>query len=128
MSEYEEQKAVFQWAETMEWKYPDLKWLHGSLNGVKLTIGQAKKAKLTGLKRGLPDINLACKNKSYFGLYIELKKPPYKNKHGKMVKPYPTPEQKAWLKHLKDQGNYTCVCWGAEEAVKIITKYLEDEL
>jgi len=128
-SEYDAQKAIFEWAERMIPKYPDLKWLNGSLNGVRLNIGQAVKAKKAGMKRGFPDINLPVTsiavNSNYgragiwCGLYIELKK----EKGGSV-----TPEQKKWLRHLSDQGYFACVCKGKEAAIQLIIQYLEGEL
>jgi hypothetical protein len=56
-SEYDEQVAVFEWALLNENRFPELKLMTGSLNGVRLTIGQAVKAKKTGLKPGFPDIS-----------------------------------------------------------------------
>lgn len=58
----------------MEYKYPELWLLNGSLNGVRLSIGQAVKAKRCGEKRGFPDIFLPVARKGFHGLAIELKK------------------------------------------------------
>ena len=44
-SEHDQQCSIFRWADLMLWKFPELKWLRGSMNGVRLTIGQAVKAK-----------------------------------------------------------------------------------
>jgi hypothetical protein len=115
-SEYEEQKAVFAWADIMSSKWPELKYLNGSLNGVRLTIGQAKKAKYGGLKRGVPDIFLPATRKNWAGLFIELKR-----KEGGRT----SPEQKDWLIFLSNQGYYAAVANGSEAAIRIITGYLE---
>ena len=117
-SEYQEQKAIFEWSEKMLWKWPELKYLNGSLNGVKLTIGQAKKAKYGGLKRGVPDISLPLARKNWNGLFIELKR-----KQGGRT----SPEQKDWLMFLSNQGYYAAVANGSEVAIRIITEYLELE-
>ena len=128
-SEYDAQKAVFEWAEKMESKYPELWLLNGSLNGVRLTMGQAVKAKKAGMKKGFPDIffplSMIALNADggragiWCGLFIELKK----EKGGRA-----TPEQKEWLNELKNQGYYTCICKGKEAAIRVITQYLEGEL
>jgi hypothetical protein len=124
-TEYEIQRDIFSWAAQMEHKYPELKWLNGSLNGVRLSIGYAVKMKRIGMKRGFPDINLPVNRRgfnrtlnTYFGLYIELK-----TEKGTVSK-----EQKEWIKHLQSQGYFACVCKGKEAAIRIITHYLEGEL
>ena len=57
-TEYEEQAAIFRLAQLYIHKYPSLRWLNGSLNGVRLTIGNAMKCKRIGMKKGFPDLNL----------------------------------------------------------------------
>lgn len=113
--EHQEQVALFRMAEQAVSKYPELDLLNGSLNGVRLTIGQATKAKKAGMKKGYPDIFLPVQRKGYAGLYIELKV-----KGG-----YVRPEQKAWLKRLKEEGYYCTVCYTALEAWDEIVQYLE---
>ncbi len=113
--EHQEQVALFRMAEQASVKYPELDLLNGSLNGVRLTIGQATKAKKAGMKRGYPDIFLPVQRKGYAGLYIEMKV-----KGG-----YLRSEQKAWLKRLKDEGYYCTVCYSALEAWDEIMAYLD---
>lgn len=72
-TEHQEQAALFEWAELQAKAIPELWLLNGSLNGVRLTIGQAVKAKKAGMKKGFPDINLPVKRGEYGALYIELK-------------------------------------------------------
>jgi ribosomal protein L25 (general stress protein Ctc) len=36
-----------------------------------------------------------------------------------------TESQKKWLEALKEQGYFTAVCYGAEEAERIIARYLQ---
>lgn len=118
--EYQIQKDIFDW--TVEPQqlnlYPELKWLNGSLNGVRLTIGAALKAKRGGMKKGFPDLSLPVKTKLYNGLFIELKR-----KGGKA-----SPEQLEWLEHLKSQGYKAVVCVGFAAAIKTITDYLNGEV
>lgn len=47
-SEHDEQTAVFQWAMIKSNRYPELELLQGSLNGVRLPVGLAVKAKKAG--------------------------------------------------------------------------------
>jgi len=113
--EDEEQAAIFVWSRLSEGKYPALKHLNSSLNGVRLRIGQAMKAKRLGLSKGYPDVNLPVVNKLYSGLYIELKRV----KGGSVSK-----EQKDWIEFLNSQGYKALVCRGSAEAIKEIKDYL----
>ena len=112
--EFLEQAAIFRWAEIEQRNLPELEYLNGSLNGVRLTIGQAVKAKRGGMKKGFPDISLPVPRGGYHGLFIELKVD--KNK--------PSSEQEAWLERLVDQGYYAAVVWGADAAITLIEFYL----
>jgi len=120
-SEYQEQCAIFDFAQIMitTGQYPELRLLNGSLNGVKLSIGQAVKAKKNGMKRGYPDIFLPVARGGHHGLYIELKR----ISGGKLED-----EQDFWLQDLSDQGYFACVCRGADAAKRVIINYLRGEL
>lgn len=115
MSEAQEQAAVFQWAELMKKRYPPLELLHHIPNGGSRHPAEAANLKRQGLKRGVPDIALPYPCGDQHGLYVELK-------HGRNR---PTPEQKRWLEKLSELGYATAVCYSAEEAINVITKYLE---
>ena len=123
LSEYQEQVKVFEWAEIAVSEFPELEMLTGSLNGVRLSIGAAVKAKKAGLKRGYPDIGLDVRRSSrleplrqFGGLRIELKK----ENSGKL-----SIDQVWWLNKLRDQGYLAVVCHGAAKAIPTITSYLE---
>lgn len=113
-SEFEQQCLVFQWAQWNVKKYPHLKLLHSSLNGVKLSIGQAIKAKKSGMTKGIPDINLPFSCLEYTQLYIEMKVG--KNKL--------TDEQKELRELLLLGGAYYSVAYSAKEAIDTIEKYV----
>lgn len=115
-SEYQEQCIIFEWAAAVSGKYPDLKYMFATLNGIKLPIGLAKKAKKQGNKRGVPDIILPVANKKYKGLFIELKV-----EGGRASK-----EQKEYLKFLTAQGYFADIRFGSKEAIDLIIDYLED--
>jgi len=75
MSEALHQQALFEWARhpaTVK-KYPDIDLLEGTMNGVKLTIGQAGKAKAAGMLKGVHDVRLPVARGGYFGLSVEMK-------------------------------------------------------
>jgi hypothetical protein len=115
LSEFQEQVLIFQWAALMSVQRPELKLLNSSLNGVRLTIGQAKKAKRAGMKKGYPDIFLPVPRGIFHGLFIELKK-----KGGSK----PTKEQAEWLSELVGWG-YDCYCCkGSRAAISTIESYL----
>jgi hypothetical protein len=116
--EFEEQEAVFNWAEIHEKRLPDLKYLNGSMNGAKRSWTTAIRAKRQGLKKGFPDISLPVPRCGYHGLYIELKR----IKGGVVSK-----EQKEILNGLAENGYLACVCLGHEAAINVIEKYLKNK-
>lgn len=117
-TELQEQIAVFNWVNLMTRKYPVLKYMNASLNGVRLTIGQATLAKKSGMIKGYPDIFLPYRNKTYNGLFIELKRI-----KGGVV----SPEQKDFISFLNSQGYLAVVCKGSKEAINTIQSYLNKE-
>ena len=122
--EADDQAALFLWAESMIYYLPELALLNGSLNGVRLTIGQGVKAKKQGMKKGFPDIQLPIARGSYHGLFIELKIKPYRNHKGKMVYPTTSNDQKWWIEELMNQDNRAVICKGFDAARDEILNYL----
>lgn len=114
-TELQEQIAVFNWAKSMIDMYPMLKYMNASLNGVRLTIGQANLAKKSGLVKGYPDIFLPFNNGVYNGLFIELKRI-----KGGVV----SDEQKDFIGYLNNQGYLAVVCKGSQSAIEEIVNYL----
>lgn len=113
--EHQEQAALFAWARLAQGRYPELRLLNASLSGVRLFPGQARKAKGLGMVRGFPDVFLPVRKAGYGGLFIELKRP----RGGKL-----TPEQRAWLEELGEQGYLAVCCRGFEEARRVLEGYL----
>lgn len=109
-----EQICLFRWAEYAKGKHPELDLLYHIPNEGKRTASAGARLKQEGLKPGVPDICLPVARGSYHGLYIELK----------VGRNKPTENQNRWLKNLKAQGYETAVCYGWEEAEKMILKYL----
>lgn len=116
--EWRLQAHIFRWARLNSRSYPELELLAGSMNGVKMTAGQASKAKRTGMLKGWPDIQLPVAREPYIGLFIELK-----TERGRT-----SDEQKKMLIALSGHGHFACVCRGADAAIDIIQKYLKGEL
>lgn len=109
-----EQEMLFEWAFLQRKKYPELDLMYHIPNGGQRNSAEAARLKREGVKAGVPDIHLPVARGRYHSLYIELK-------YGKNK---PTELQKEWLSRLAMQGNFTAVCYGWEQAAKLITDYL----
>ena len=125
--EYEDQCALFRWRDEMVKQIPELALLNASLNGVRLTIGQAVKAKKMGMMRGFPDVNLPISRNGLHGLFIELKIKPYIKPDGKTARPVVSQEQMWWQNQLAIQGYCARICYGFEAAKGQILYYLQEE-
>ena len=124
--EYQEQVKIFEWARINSYRYPDLKLLNSSLNGIKIhNIKAAARAKKAGMKKGYPDIFLPTARGGYFGLFIELKRPA--NKLLGTQKGSSTQEQREWIEILNTQNYKAKICYGASEAIELLKEYLENE-
>lgn len=115
-TEYDEQAALIEWADLASKKWPELRWLHASNNGVRVPIGTAIKMKKAGMKAGIPDLALPCSRVGYHGLYIEMKRV----KGGRV-----DPEQEVCHAFLRDAGYHVVVCKGWEAAKAEILDYLK---
>ncbi len=113
-SESEEQQALFQWAEMMSKRFPELSLLYHIPNGGARSKGTAGRLKAEGVKSGVPDICLPVAKGDYHGLYIEMKVGNNK----------PTANQIVWINALKSQGYQAKVCYGWLEASSVIECYL----
>lgn len=114
ISEHAEQAALFRWARLAEGKYPKLRLLHAIPNGGARHIVTAVRLKTEGVKRGVPDIFLPVARAHYHGIYIELK-----SSMGR-----PSKEQLAWIVALKAEAYCAEICYGWDEARKILEEYL----
>lgn len=117
LSEDSIQIMVMRWARTVEHNgRPLADYLHHSPNGGSRHIAEAAKFKRMGVKRGYPDLILDIPMNGFHGARIELKKA----KGGRTSK-----EQKERLQMLTDEGYYAVVAKGYDEAVQVISKYME---
>jgi hypothetical protein len=114
MSEHTDQVALFQWAGYNTANYPELELLFAVPNGTRTSIAVAAKMKAEGVKKGVPDIFLPCARGEFNGLFIEMKS----------LTNYPGPEQRKWIDALMKQNYYATVCHGWEQAVAVLTNYL----
>ncbi len=121
MTEHDEQVAVFRWAKMQEAVCPELRMLHAIPNGGKRDKAVAARLRDEGVKPGVPDICLPVPRGAYHALYIELKRRAIK---GAQSAGRPTDAQKTWLDGLSKHGYMACVCYGAEEAIRIIKRYV----
>jgi hypothetical protein len=121
--EDEEQAMVYQWCTS----HPDerLHPIFSTLNGVRLPIGAAVKAKRTGHRSAIPDLFLPvpyyseASGQQRIGLWIEMKR---------RKKSYPSAEQVAYIKFLNDAGYTAHVCRGYHAAIRVIKNYFDGEV
>lgn len=116
-TEDDNQEAIFQWCQIREQIYPELKLLYHVPNEGQRTRSFAAALKRRGVKAGVPDMCLPVHRGRYHGLYIELKVGNNKA----------TDKQKEWLLNLNMQGYKAVICYGWEDAVKMIEGYLKME-
>lgn len=114
-SEDTEQIAVIQWTQYNMNRYPELKWLHHVPNGGSRNRLEAVKLKQMGVKAGVADLCLPYPKGVYCGLYIEMK---FGNNRQQDT-------QKEFLADMAAAGHFVATCYSAEEAINIITEYLE---
>lgn len=113
-SEATEQETLIQWCGWQQGKYPELKLVYHIPNGGSRNTLEAANLKRQGIKAGVPDLCLPVARNGFHGLYIEMK-------YGRNKT---TDNQNEWLEALEEQGYFTAVCYGAEEAEKVLLKYL----
>jgi ribosomal protein L7Ae-like RNA K-turn-binding protein len=74
------------------------------------------KLKAEGMAKGFPDILIPLVSNNKSGLFIEMKS----------TKGKATQEQKDWILRLNNSGYTAVVCYGANQAIKTIDRYLEN--
>lgn len=114
MSERDDQKALFSWAEWRSNQDERLALMYAVPNG-QYRPGQRMEP---GLKPGVPDVCLPVPCGDYHGLYLELK-------HGRNST---TDAQDWWLDRLEAQGYQCRVAHGFDEAVRCVERYLREEV
>jgi hypothetical protein len=96
-------------------QYPKALWFHTPNGGSRNKIEGAK-LKAMGTKKGVSDILIIERNKSFVGLAIELKILPNK----------PTLEQIEFLYQLKLRGWDTAVIYSIDAFIEKVIKYFEN--
>jgi hypothetical protein len=97
-----------------ECRYPELRLIYAIPNAGQRHPAVGAKFKAEGLRAGFPDLCLPVARGGYFGLYLEMKA-----EDGRL-----RPEQRDWLKALKEQGYQTAVAFGDDEGYRIVMNYL----
>lgn len=116
MTEAKHQQYVIKWSQQphIRHRFPELKLLYHIPNERKCTPVQGKQLKLQGVRSGVPDLHLPVARNGFHSLYIEMKA-----ENGR-----PSDAQKWWLEELERQGCQCAVCYGWEEAVRVLEEYL----
>lgn len=117
-TESEEQQALFEWAERLYGRYPELVLLYHIPNEGKRSKATGARLLKEGMKPGVPDIHLPVARGGFHSLYIELKR-----RKGSTT----SQAQKTWMQLLGKYGNKAVRCYGWEEAAKVIVEYLEEK-
>lgn len=115
-TEEEEQKVVISWCRLQETRWPELRLIHHVPNGGKRSKSEAAVFRAMGVLSGVSDLFLPVPRAGFHGMYIELKA-----LDGKVSK-----EQKGFLAAVIEQGYFGCVCWGAEDAIEVISRYMRE--
>lgn len=109
-SEAEIQAAVVKY---LSIQYPNALYC-ASAGGLKTSLSQAVRMKMTGYKKGFPDLQICEARKGYHGLFIEMKR-----EDG-----YPSKEQKEWQSNLVARGYLSVICKSFDSAKQVIDEYL----
>lgn len=114
--EYAEQCFFFTQLRYRERHQPEVGLIFATLNGIRLTPGLARKAKLAGNKAGVPDVVVPIARGGFFGLYIE-----FKEKDGAK----PPKHQLEFHQALREQGYSVVVAYGHVAQMDALNAYMK---
>lgn len=97
-------------------QYPKVK-IWSNANGGQRNIVVATRMKAEGVLKGVPDLTVAAVRKGFHGLYIEMKNGKRNN---------PSPEQKALLDYLNNEGYQAVVVRSFAEFQQVVNDYLSE--
>jgi hypothetical protein len=112
--ELEQQIELFDFLDEQVKRYPNLFWVHCSLNGVALTPGTMRKATRQGMRSGIWDICIPAARQGFHGCYIEMKWG--RNKL--------TENQEKYKVYLDSENYKTAVAYNWVDAAWLICDYL----
>ena len=115
-TEDSEQMQIINYCNSMSAYIPEYAMIYHIPNEGKRKNGA--KLKRIGLRKGVPDLCMPVPRMGFHGLYIELKKDSTKKA---------SKEQKEWLFKLEQQGYAVSICFGANEAINLITAYMNSD-
>lgn len=115
-SEATEQEAVIRWCRNHTGQFPELDLIFHIPNGGSRNKLEAARLKMQGVRAGVCDLFLPVPRGIYHGLFIEMK-------YGTGR---PSQAQKDFISAVTKQGYMAMCAWGVEEAVRLLTSYLED--
>lgn len=122
--EYHLQVQICKWLDS---QYPKVLYLSDTISAVKLTFPQQLRNKAIQ-KEGFkcPDLLILKPNKTYHGLFIELKVKSSYKKDGTLLKNKHLEYQQKTINDLNLNNYYSCFSWGFEMTKEIIEDYLND--
>lgn len=112
VSEHQEQALVVAWFDLQYPQYKRLFW--ATPNGGDRHPVVAAKLKAEGVRAGVSDLVLAVARNGMHGLFIEMKAI-----GGRVSVP-----QKEFIEEVRAQGYGAAVCYGFDEAKRVIREYL----
>lgn len=114
------QTSLFAWANQARCTMPDLAKLYHVPNGGGRSKAEAGRLKAQGVVAGVLDLSLDVARGGHFGLRIELKAT--RAELGRT--PQPSPEQRARIEDLRNDGYCAVVCEGWENAKAVLIAYV----
>lgn len=123
LTEHAQQTALFMWAALKETKavYPELANMFAIPNGGQRTQSNAANLKAEGVRSGVPDVFLAAARHGWFGLFIEMKKPPQPGKKPGVI----SDAQEKWSQRLRNAGYGVAFCDSFAQARAVVMEYLD---
>jgi hypothetical protein len=120
-----EQSIHIQLCNYVRLKYPDVIFTSES-SGIRLTMGQAVKAKKLRSSSKLPDFWMAEPRGEYKGFFLELKRSRDEvfRKDGSLKKDEHVKGQMEILERLQKKGYYAYFACGIDEAIDFVDSYM----
>lgn len=120
-SEDGHQAALFRWAQMNPNQLVHLDKMFAIPNGGNRDARTGARLKMTGVKKGVPDVMLPVPMGRFAGLFIEMKKPADRVKKTRAGST--SDAQDEYIEYLGRVGYYVGVCYSWEEAVSLLLWY-----